>query len=77
MFAAANDEKAKASAPPSWGTNGHPPPPPPPHYPHQSYGAVTMEPVAVPVTQVILVGGCPACRVRIKCNFIQRSSQGI
>jgi len=33
---------------------------------HHNYGAtITDQPVTVPVTQVILIGGCPACRVGI------------
>jgi hypothetical protein len=55
---------ASAKPPPAtWGPN---PPPPPGWSPYPpSYGAVIREPIPMPVTQVILVGGCPACRVGV------------
>lgn len=48
--------------PPGWSQAG---PPPPPNY-GSTYGATNVilaEPCVYPATQVIIVGGCPACRV--------------
>jgi len=58
-------EQAWNPPPPTWGPN--PPPPPPGWTPYPpSYGAITEEPHHMhTVTQVILVGGCPSCRVGV------------
>ncbi|ODM89146.1 Brain protein I3 [Orchesella cincta] len=42
-----------------WVPTGQPPPPP-------NYGStIVVEPVSVPATQIIIVGGCPSCRVGV------------
>jgi len=58
-------ENANA-APPTWGEpqTGFAQPQYPGHgHPHSQYGTVIVQ--QVPATQVILVGGCPACRVGV------------
>jgi len=55
------------NAHPTWG-GAHPPPPPQGWTPYPvSYGTVIIDqqPQGVPITQVILVGGCPSCRVGV------------
>jgi len=48
------------SPPPAGWTPTVPPPPPP------NYGStIVVEPVSVPPTQIIIVGGCPSCRVGV------------
>ncbi|XP_021957145.1 brain protein I3 [Folsomia candida] len=53
--------------PQGWSTAGFPPPPPnygtTPTY--GSTNVILSEPVMFPATQVIIVGGCPACRVGV------------
>jgi len=56
------------NAPPTWGepqsATGYAHPQQPGAYPHQpQYGTVIVQ--QVPAHQVILVGGCPACRVGV------------
>lgn len=43
-------------------------PPPPPNY--GATNVVVSEPVVFPATQVIIVGGCPACRVSYWSNSV-------